>query len=134
WVDQFDWKARAAEWDREQQRLEEAIWHERQAKVRDRAWSISEKMLERAEQMLALPLIEQVTEKDGKTVIIRPARWTMDSIPRMVTAAQDLAKLSQGMDLKRLLDEIEAMDDDTLIAQTKDVVETHGAAGGPHPG
>lgn len=70
---------------------------EREAQLRQAEWQASRDMTRLALEMARTPLHELETTQDGKTVIVRPARWTFDTLPRMADAASKLGRLSLGM-------------------------------------
>ena len=73
---------------------------EREAALRAVEWEISQKMVELALDMVKAPLHETEVVEDGeggKTYIVKPARWSMDTIPRLADAASKLGRLSIGL-------------------------------------
>lgn len=74
-----------------------AQWVQRESALRDRRYSLAEKMLGKVESMLDFPLA-QVTKKrdseDGKMVeitTVKPARWSMGMAARLAETGFDLA-------------------------------------------
>lgn len=123
WSVVYDWKARAEAWDTQNREDEEATWRQRRRAFQDRAFAMAEKMLDRAEKMLAMPLTKTQQEHNGQTIIVMPARWSFDTVPRMVAAAESISKHVEGMDLKKLLDELGEMDDEKALDTAAAIIE-----------
>lgn len=70
---------------------------EKEAQLRAAEWDMSRNMLRMAMDMVKTPLHEIETLDEGRTVIVKPARWTMDTIPRLADASSKLGRLSMGL-------------------------------------
>jgi hypothetical protein len=97
WVKRFDWDGRARLYDNWLQRQrdnaaarEAAKWEARRQEALERGWENAQKLYEQAEQMRKWPLQTQRTSKDGKKVIIKPARWSKDTMFKMLRMAAEL--------------------------------------------
>lgn len=110
WSVEHEWVARAEAYDRhlrdvELAAQEEAIaqeaarWHERRRKQREDEWEARTKLLEKVNQMLQLPVVEQVvTSPDGRTVVVKPARWTLSTVAQLLDTMAKLGRLAAEMD------------------------------------
>ena len=80
---------------RRKRRLE--MWSQREETWEEEVYTTNMLILERVRQMLQFPLQRVVTEtdEDGNKVktIIMPARWSFDSIARLLTSADKLMRL-----------------------------------------
>ena len=68
------------------------VWAQRRLDQRQVEWELAELLADRARKMLAFPLQQQTTLKDGKTVVINPVRWAARDI---ATFASLLGKLGR---------------------------------------
>jgi hypothetical protein len=85
---QHSWHERAQAYDKEQRRLEqEKIAARREALVK-RRFDLAEKILEKAEVMASFPVA--TTKQVGNSTIIEPAKWSFDTIVKMVQASDRL--------------------------------------------
>jgi hypothetical protein len=112
WSAQYQWPDRAAAWDamlrsrelaqREAAQAAEAErWAARRAAEAEREWAFAEQLMERARAMLAFPLQTREIAEDGKTIIVKPARWAIRDAAGMADTAAKLARLAAGMDTGR---------------------------------
>lgn len=69
---------------------------ERRDAWQEEAHNMASKMLEKAMLMIDFPIQRTVIEDDN--VIIEPVRWSMDTVPRLATAADKMARLALDMD------------------------------------
>src|SRR5262249_50100327 len=87
----------------------EARWSARREQVREEAWSVAQRLLARAKELLDHPTTETSTETvtkqdaDGRAVeyhvtIVRPARWDHSSIVKLAESYNKIARLAVGMD------------------------------------
>jgi hypothetical protein len=139
-AERFAWRERAAAYDahqiaqseaarEEERRREEQEWDRRERALCERAFNVAERMIEKAEGMLAFPLIERtIEEKKEKlidsageemevvvaTTILRPGRWTFGTAPRLVAGADLIARLACDLRMVEMLKEIEALSDEQL--------------------
>jgi hypothetical protein len=109
------WGARAAAYDRylthESFRAEAEMWRDRRAKIREQEFDMGQKLIGRAERMLAAVLFEREelkseTSADGKTIIhhhvYKPADWSERDIANFMKIASDLLRRSADMEAKRI--------------------------------
>jgi hypothetical protein len=103
----WNWVDRAVAWDKYQQtrsekRWEKAKinWEKRREDQREKEWELSQKLIARAELMLAHPLTETETtvDKDGETLtaVIVPAKWQFRDITTCMESASALARSAAG--------------------------------------
>ena len=92
WSSKNRWQARVADFERGQHLARLVERRERQQDWDNRAWSTANALLEKAEQMLKYPLVRTETI-DGKTTV-SPARWSLDTLTRLVNTADKLARLA----------------------------------------
>lgn len=103
WSTRWNWVARAGVYDNymanlEQAKRERALtseaqkWAERQIEHREKAWRVSQALIEKAEMMLKFPLTRQRTA-DGKT-IVEPLKWSLTDAARLLETADKTARLS----------------------------------------
>jgi len=69
---------------------------ERRLSVEDEAWELSWELVRVAKKMLQWPLSEQTVSKDGRTTVIKPAKWTMTNLPNIISVAGQLWGASMG--------------------------------------
>lgn len=112
WSTRFHWVDRAASFDDHLARQRQAAmehaeradvekWATRRAEQREREWQLSERLIEKATQMLNFPL-QQVEKQDGdKVTIIRPARWSFADAAKLLDTAAKAARLAAEMETER---------------------------------
>lgn len=109
WATQWEWVARATAYDNHLSRIRQAAteaaveaearkWEERRSALREREWTMADRLLERAEKMLEHPLTRTKGE-DGKTVV--PAGWRQVDVAAMVEMASKVARLATEMETDR---------------------------------
>ncbi len=91
------WVERSRAWDNHLQAERDrvaaeyaAMWERRRLDAIDEAWNTSRRLREKADRMLAFPLQTTETSKDGQTVIISPARWTLSTALEMIRLAMEI--------------------------------------------
>lgn len=110
WSREWEWVSRAEAYDRYLRDLElaareeaiakeQALWAERQREAREDEWRHSRMLNDKFRQMAQLPVVEQVvTDPQGRTVIIKPVRWTMANLGQLAEIASKLARQAAEMD------------------------------------
>jgi hypothetical protein len=108
----YKWKERALEWDRFQDKIQQAKWVKRRLVIREKEWDLSSELIKKAEAMLKFPLSRARQEsQDGKLVtIIEPADWRFADIHRVIGMASRLARLSANMETGKLSINVEDLD------------------------
>jgi len=103
----WKWKERAEAWDDHQRAVDEARWLKRRDELKQKEWELSEKLIDKAQQMLQFPLAATTREDktvDGKvtsTTVVKPTRWTMADAARILKTASELARMSADMPTNR---------------------------------
>jgi hypothetical protein len=108
----YKWKERALEWDRFQDKIEQAKWARRRVATREKEWELSSELIRKAEGMLRFPLsrVRQESE-DGKTItVIEPADWRFGDIHRVIGMASRLARLAANMETGKVTLNVEDLD------------------------
>lgn len=106
WSSRWEWVNRAAAYDthiavieeiaRDKERSKRAAEIERRRiQVQDSSWLLFQEIDNRVKKMLAFPLADCIS-KDGQTVV-KAARWTYDTLPRLVEAMVKLGKIAAGI-------------------------------------
>jgi hypothetical protein len=125
WYELYQWKDRAEAYDQhlsllEFQNAEESIKQKasaalaRREEIRQQELELAQKLISRATEMLGFPLVEKTVEKDGKTVILKPADWSLSDIPRFVEVGDKLLRLSNDMETARVALEVDKAIDASL--------------------
>lgn len=100
WCAEHAWVERAHAYDLHREQLErqarEETWRVRAAQVADTEWDLAQQLIERAREMLRLPLVEQRLERDGRTIIIKPTRWSAGDVRGYAELASRLMRLATG--------------------------------------
>jgi hypothetical protein len=99
----WNWVARAASYDaQERVKTEQAIQQRCDALIA-RELDAREKIMDSVEQMLKFPLAEvtktENTETGVNVTVIKPTRWTMDTIARLLLAQQKLGDKDSGINV-----------------------------------
>lgn len=114
WAKDNDWHARVTDYDN---RIQDAAteahlevvrrntidWAERRDSIRDQMYEQAMALLEKIDAMLKFPLSERVIkERDAEgreiTTIVKPVRWNLRDVPRMLDVANKVARLSADME------------------------------------
>lgn len=118
WSAAWDWQLRVGLFDEEQRAAERAaavaLWQSRKEATRERYYSISERLADRAIEMLGFPLAtmertESVKRsEDGRTTtimqsIVKPSKWALRDAALIADVAVKLARLSAEMETDRSL-------------------------------
>ena len=97
----FCWKDRANAWDNHQHSIDREHWDRRYRDLREAAWEMSQKLLDRHNKMLQSPMFEQevtATNSIGQptAVTVSPARWVYRDIIATAHAAIELGAFAIG--------------------------------------
>lgn len=113
---EWQWESRAEAWDKQQQNKTEQRWEKsnlewqkRREEQRQVEWDLSQSLIEKAQEMMQMPLVIKRIENEGSTVIIMPARWTMRDIPAYLDTASRLAAIATERDKQSDTAELEAL-------------------------
>lgn len=104
WVErvvEFDARLDRTAKEAEEQRLIDSagIWARRMLETREEAFQLAAKLIEKAEAMLKFPLAV-TTSQDGKTTV-KPTRWTVGDVARLIETASRLKQLATGLPTDR---------------------------------
>ena len=91
----WNWQERAEAYDAEQERKVQAEWEDRQEQLRQKEWSVANRLLDRCEQMLAFGPARTISA-DGQTVI-EPTDWKFRDVPYAAKLASELARLAANL-------------------------------------
>jgi hypothetical protein len=115
WARTHHWDERARAWDAHRSQIEqdardkalaaavetaEAEWAARRHHIRERAHGLALKLFEKAEQMLAMPIVRRKTEDNGQIVIFEPAKWSFGTVATFLEIANKTARLAANMPLE----------------------------------
>lgn len=82
-VKKWDWKNRATQWDRHNQKADLESWESRRIQQREEEWQASKRLLERALEMLNQPLNDR--------------KWSYSDAAKLIEASSKLARQSAEM-------------------------------------
>jgi hypothetical protein len=112
------WDERAEAWDKADRakatkRLQNRRlrWESKWLELRDKAWDTSQKLIQRAEEMLEYPLTNVRLETDdtgGQITVIEPTKWSIRDAGPMLSTAMELAKIAA--DRNSIVQPLEAID------------------------
>jgi hypothetical protein len=108
-------------YDEYMRRREEDEWIAKRIEIRKQEFDVGQQLMNRAKQMLTLPIIRQTKTEDGKTTIIEPADWRYPDIARVAESASKLQRLGADMatDKTEIISKQEAV---LFVAQLADIV------------
>lgn len=130
----WDWDIRASAFDRHVRDKREAEFENRINGYRDKSLEYVDKLHERADAMLAYPTKrskitktvegEIVQTPNGplhQTIIqqitVEPAGWRVSDIPRMLKAADDLARTGLAIEVEAILKDLEKTEDEDQLLE-----------------
>ena len=133
WAKLYRWRERANLWDAqqneavqaEQSKLAVARARElafRRQSLEDDGWSLYGELVALARKMAKWPIAEQIVEDEGRTTIIRPAKWNMRDVPALLSVASSLANLGTGA---ASASEIDPRVMEQFVQAVRDVVEDY---------
>lgn len=76
-------------------------WDKVQREHREQMVDISMKLLNRAREMLELPIVKDEIQEDGQTVVRLPVRWSAADVARYIEVADKAVRLAAEMDTSR---------------------------------
>lgn len=99
-IDRFCWEERATAWDDYQRSIDREKWERRFQELRENAWEMSREHLRRHEQMLKVPLFEQVTTRNDAgnpvAITIKPVKWSYKDLITTSSAVLSLGAFAIG--------------------------------------
>lgn len=99
WSARFLWSERVSAYDEDLRAAElarhETVWAARREQVREESWSLAQRILGRAQELLEQSFLEEV-KLDG--VLVLKPRWSMRDIATLAESYSKLARLAAGMD------------------------------------
>jgi len=98
WSSRFDWPERAAAWDTHMRTREEDKWAAFLEKLREKERLISDKLLEKADQMLKYPLARVTRNEETGLTIVEPADWKLPDATRMAAEGSKLGRRAAGVE------------------------------------
>ncbi|MGH9821715.1 MAG: hypothetical protein ACREDR_00430 [Blastocatellia bacterium] len=133
WARKFEWEKRALAYDQHLVRVEQAArdktiadeqkkWLKRRADIRERGWNLGHELLGKVEQMVKLPIIEQVKdeviEKDGqgrttviKRTIVKPFKWDYADVAKVYDTAMEAMRLAAGLSTEHVSADVLTLDE-----------------------
>jgi hypothetical protein len=92
-----NWVERCRQWDNFLQRERDKVaaqearkWERRRQQELEANWEVTQQLRAKFEKMLAWPMQRQTTSKNGKTVIIEPARWSFQTVALIARTAAEI--------------------------------------------
>lgn len=89
-VSKFNWHERAESWDAWTRTQERKCFEAARRAVIDNQLLIANKLSDRIHEMLNFPLTESKIEEDGRTIVIKPARWTYRDLAALLRQQADI--------------------------------------------
>ena len=108
WASENEWTTRAHAFDTWRDSIDDKKYEaaaqkqqeivaERRQEANNNAWDLYKLLIEKAKQMLAMPLVEQTLDRDGVTVIIKPVKFRFGDAATTIQIADRLARLATDM-------------------------------------
>jgi hypothetical protein len=92
-----NWVERSRSWDNYLQRERDKVavqearkWERRCQQALESNWEVAQQLRAKLEKILAWPMERQTTSKDGKTVVIEPARWSYQTVALLARTAAEI--------------------------------------------
>lgn len=99
WSSRWRWVDRARAWDDHLRRERDGVaaerereWERRRLDAMESAWEDAQVLRDRARRMMEFPLVADRVEDTatGRVTVVEPARWTFDTLVRLVKVAAEL--------------------------------------------
>lgn len=134
WAVRWSWVERARAWDshldgqrraaqEEAARADGERLAEERRKQRATELEMGAQLIEKARQMLTLPVVEVTTERDsesGKMVqTFKPGRWTLRDVARFVEVGAQLRRLALDMETSRAAVRVDVEDEIRQLARQR---------------
>jgi hypothetical protein len=112
WASQYRWKERlktytshmaTVQQQAEEENLKEEAsrWADRAKELKEQEWEMAEKLLAKAEDMMAFPLTKEVVRQKGEDgdniTIIEPSKWGLSDLARIVDLSTKLKRMATGL-------------------------------------
>jgi hypothetical protein len=111
----YRWQERALAWDHAQAALVEAaerrsleargrLWADRVVALREKEFALGEKLLAKAQAMIAFPLtVTRREARGGRSVLItEPAEWNFGTVARLAEVGSELTRRGAGLPMAAL--------------------------------
>jgi hypothetical protein len=116
WSSKHNWVKRCAAYDDDEMQTEsialQKLRLKRRLKLEKDAWDRYEKLIKKADQLLAIPIVSKSVSQDGATVFMPSNKWSLRDAIAFYEYSDKLGLLASGGETKKL-DELEAV---TLLA------------------
>ncbi len=133
-VERFRWRERAEAWDERQRAEERERWKRRRDELRDREWETAQRLIDKAEQMLKIPLVERTVESPDGPTVLKPARWGMADAAKLAETASKLGRLAAEMETDRTTVDVSRSVKELSDEELANIIRGGGGAGGEAPG
>jgi len=115
WSAKFFWQERVGDWQQADQEIAAIRMAARYQEMQQRILTLSEALMQKAEEMAKWPIARQRTQKDGVSITIEPAKWDFGTPAQFVKTTHELFALINGKPTAHLkIEDIEHMTDDQL--------------------
>jgi hypothetical protein len=156
WARRWSWAERARAWDNHLQAERDKVaekaaaaearkWEQRKQAAREANYAIAERLMERAQNLLDLPTVQQrstKTDADGRTTVTvwEPAKWTQRDLPTIAKVAADLREVAiytlEERNARQVVAEVTTHDADRDRSELNSILSAAFNRGGvaPHQG
>ena len=112
WSSKYSWVKRCAAFDDDENKaISKALQNQRlkqRLQLEKDAWKLREKILKKADQLLAIPIVTKSVSDDGKTIFTPTDKWALRDAIALDKYAHELGIFATGGEPKKL-DEVEAV-------------------------